>query len=112
VTLASLSERRREMAILRAMGARPGTIVGLLLSEAVLTAACGVIAGLALLYSGLAVARPIIDSTFGLWLPIGWPSEREFLVMLAVVAGAAVASLLPAWRAYRFSLADGMMVKK
>ncbi len=111
VTLASLSERRREMAILRAMGARPGTIVGLLLSEAVLTAACGVIAGLALLYSGLAVARPIIDSAFGLWLPISWPSEREFLVMLAVVAGAAVASLVPALRAYRFSLADGMMVK-
>ncbi len=111
VTLASLNERRREMAIWRAMGARPRTIVGLLFSEAVLIAACGVIAGLVLLYSGLALARPMVDAAFGLWLPIDWPSDRELLVMLAVLLGAAAASLLPAWRAYQFSLADGMMVK-
>ncbi len=107
----SLNERRREMAILRAMGARPLTIVGLLVLEASLTAAVGAVLGLGLLYASLAVAQPVVDSTFGLWLPITAPSLREALVLLGVVAAGALASLLPALRAYRLSLADGMMVR-
>ena len=109
--LASLNERRREMAILRAMGARPGTLIGLLLSEALLTTAMGVVLGAALLYAALWMARPAVDAAFGLWLPIEPPNMREARVMLAVLGAAALASLLPAWRAYRLSLSDGMMVK-
>jgi putative ABC transport system permease protein len=107
----SLSERRREMAILRAMGARPGTILGLLVLEAVLMAAIGAALGLALLYAALALARPWVDAAFGLWLPIDPPSAREAWTLAAVVGAAALASLLPALRAYRLSLADGMMVR-
>lgn len=107
----SLNERRREMAIFRAMGARPRTILGLLVLEAVLMAACGALLGLALLYLGLFAAQPVLDSAFGLWLPIDPPSIREFGVILAVIAAGAIVSLIPAFRAYRLSLADGMMVK-
>jgi putative ABC transport system permease protein len=107
----SLSERRREMAILRAMGARPGTILGLLVLEAILMAAIGAALGLALLYAALALARPWVDAAFGLWLPIDPPSAREAWTLAAVVGAAALASLLPALRAYRLSLADGMMVR-
>ncbi len=107
----SLNERRREMAIFRAMGASPITILGLLVLEAVLTAAVGAMLGLGLLYTGLFVAQPIIDSTFGLFLPIDPPGLREGLVLLAVIAAGAIVSLVPALRAYRLSLADGMMVR-
>lgn len=107
----SLNERRREMAIFRAMGARPGTILGLLVLEAVLMAAAGAVLGLALLYIGLFVVQPIVDQTFGLWLPIELPGRREIWVLLSVVAAGAIVSLIPAVRAYRLSLADGMMVK-
>lgn len=107
----SLNERRREMAIFRAMGARPGTILGLLVLEAVLMSAIGALCGLGLLYVGLVIAQPIVDSAFGLWLPINIPSMRELWVLLAVVAAGAIVSLVPALRAYRMSLADGMMVK-
>ncbi|MEO1307657.1 MAG: ABC transporter permease [Pseudomonadota bacterium] len=82
----SLNERRREMAIFRAMGARPGIIVGLLVLEAMLTAALGAVAGLCLLYVGLVIAQPIIDTEYGLWLPIGGPSLQEFWVIVGVVA--------------------------
>lgn len=108
---ASLAERRREMAIWRAMGARPGTILGLLVLEAGLIAAAGAALGLAFLYAGLALARPWIDATWGLWLPIAAPGLRELTVLAAVIGAAALASLLPAIRAYRMSLADGMMVR-
>ena len=107
----SLNERRREMAIFRAMGARPVTILGLLVLEAMLTAAAGALLGVGLLYLGLVVAQPLVDSAFGLWLPIEAPTLREFWVLLGVIAAGAIVSLVPALRAYRFSLADGMMVR-
>ena len=107
----SLNERRREMAIFRAMGARPATIMGLLVLEAVLTAAVGALLGVLLLYIGLIVAQPMIDSAFGLWLPIEAPSLRELWVLLGVVIAGAIVSMVPAVRAYRLSLADGMMVR-
>ena len=102
----SLNERRREMAIFRAMGARPRVILSLLVLEAI-----GAVIGLGLLYAGLVVAQPLVDAAFGLWLPIDPPSLREVWVLLAVIAAGAIVSLIPAFRAYRMSLADGMMVR-
>lgn len=107
----SLNERRREMAIFRAMGARPRVILGLLVLEAILMAAIGALLGLVLLYAGLLIGQPLIDSEFGLWLPIEPPTLREFWVLLGVVAAGAIVSMVPALRAYRMSLADGMMVR-
>jgi putative ABC transport system permease protein len=107
----SLNERRREMAIFRAMGARPRVILTLLLLESAVIGAIGAACGLALLYLGLWIGQPLIDSAFGLWLPIEPPSLRELWVLLAVICASAIVSLIPALRAYRMSLADGMMVR-
>jgi len=107
----SLNERRREMAIFRAMGARPRVILGMFVLEAALMAAIGAILGLALLYLGLFIAQPLIDNAFGLWIPIEPPSLRELWVLLGVVAAGVIVSAAPALRAYRLSLADGMMVR-
>jgi putative ABC transport system permease protein len=107
----SLNERRREMAIFRAMGARPRIILGMLILEAAVIASIGAIFGLALMYLGLYVAQPIIDAKFGLWLPSKAPTLNEFLVLAAVIIASIIASLLPALRAYRLSLADGMLVR-
>lgn len=107
----SLNERRREMAILRAMGARPFTILSLLILEATAMAAVGALVGLGFLYLGLIIAQPILDSAFGLWLPIEAPTLRELWVILCVICAGAIVSLVPGLRAYRMSVADGMMVK-
>jgi putative ABC transport system permease protein len=109
--LATLNERRREMAILRSVGARPSTILGLLTAEAAALTAAGVVAGIALLYLALLLARPIIDAKFGLYLAFAPPTPREILAMLGVLAGGVAAGVLPALRAYRLSLADGMMIR-
>lgn len=107
----SLNERRREMAIFRAMGARPFTILSMLVLEAMMMAALGAVLGLALLYIGLFFAQPILDSAFGLWLPIEAPTLREVWVMLGVICAGAIVSIVPALRAYSMSISDGMMVK-
>ena len=107
----SLNERRREMAIWRAMGARPSTILGLLVLEATLMAVVAALLGLGFLYLGLVIGQPWVDAAFGIWLPIEPPSLRDLLALGVVIGAAALTSLIPALRAYRLSLADGMMVR-
>jgi putative ABC transport system permease protein len=106
-----LSERRREMAILRAMGAKPRTILSLLLIEATLMCGAAVTLGVGLLYTGLFMTRSYIDTEFGLYLPVTGPTGRELTMLGLVMLVGALASFAPAWRAYKMSLSDGMQVK-
>lgn len=109
--LSTLNERRREMAVLRSVGASPRTIVGLLMTEAGLLSLFGAMFGVLLLYAGLFIARPVADDMFGLYLPISFLSQRELFALLAIVGAGTGVCLLPALRAYRLSLADGMIVR-
>lgn len=111
VMVAGLAERRRELAILRALGAGPGQIFLLLVSESLLLTLAGCALGVVLLYAALASVAPWVAATWGLTLSLGLPASREWLLLAAVVAAGLAASLVPAWRAYRLSLADGMMVR-
>nr|WP_247744946.1 ABC transporter permease [Shimia sp. R11_0] len=106
-----LNERRREMALLRAIGAKPRTILGLLMTEAMLMSLLAVLLGVGLLYTGLFLARSYVDAAFGLYLEISLPTAREYLVLCAVVCAGTIVSLLPALRAYRLSLSDGMQLR-
>lgn len=111
MTLAGLNERRREMAILRSVGARPAHIFGLLVTEAGTLAALGAILGLAGLYLALFLLQPWIVSRYGLYIPITPPVPRDWLILAAVVTVGLAAGFIPAWRGYRYSVADGMIVQ-
>ena len=111
VIFSSLNERRREMAIYRAMGARPRVVFGLLVFEAIIITVIGVLIGVALLYLALYIAQPIIDRNFGLWVPITMLTSTNVLILIGIIVASAVVSILPAFRAYRMSLVDGMMVR-
>jgi len=109
--LASLGERRREMAILRSVGARPWQVAGLLLAEALSLTLAGLLLGLALLYLALATGQGWVQTHYGLYLPLAWPSRHEWLLLGATLGAALLLGLLPAWRAYRQSLADGLTIR-
>jgi len=109
--LSTLNERRREMAILRSVGARPRTVLGLLMAEAGVLTAAGVVLGVLLLYAALLLARPYVDATYGLNLAIGPLKPEAWATLGAIVLAGCAAGLLPALRAYRLSLADGMTVR-
>ena len=111
VILATLNERRREMAILRSVGARPWQVFGLLVLEAVVLALLGCGLGLALLYALLLTGTPWLADRFGLFLTIQPPGLYDLAVMGAVLGAALVLGAWPAWRAYRQSLADGLAVR-
>ena len=109
--LTSLNERRREMAILRSVGARPWHIASLLIVEAFALALAGVLLGLALLYLGIVLAQGYVQANYGLFLPLALPSRYEWTLLGAILAAALLMGALPAWRAYRQSLADGLSIR-
>lgn len=109
--LTSLNERRREMAILRSVGAGPLYIFGLVLAESVVLTVSGVLAGCVLLYSLLIVCRPVILSEFGLLIRIGWFSSHELLLLGIVCLAGSLIGLIPGYRSYRYSVADGMTIR-
>lgn len=109
--LTTLNERRREMAILRSVGARPATILGMLTTEAAVLTVTGVILGVLLLYASLYLLQPVIDRLYGLQIGIDPPTSREWLMLGAIVLAGILAGLIPALRAYRLSVADGMTIR-
>lgn len=109
--LTSLNERRREMAILRSVGARPGHVFALIMGEAGVLTLLGVLFGLSLLYLLLLVGQPIVESRFGIFIGMGVPSTHEWVLLGAVVAAGFLVGSIPGYRAYRMSLVDGLSLR-
>jgi len=108
VILAGLNERRRELAVLRTVGAGPWQVLALLALEGSVLTLAGIGAGiLALLACGLAL-NPWLQASFGLTLHLGQTTALQWLLLAGLLVAGWLASLLPAWRAYRLSLADGL----
>lgn len=108
---ASLESRRREMAVLRAIGAGPRSISLLLVSESALLAFAGAVSGVLIVYLGLWIAAGRIEATYGLALTLSPLSRTEWMFLTMVVAAGTLVGVVPAWKAYRSSLADGLSVK-
>lgn len=111
VILAGLDQRRRELAILRAVGAGPRTVAALLALEGALVTGTGLLLGIALAALGLWAAGPWVLAQYGIVLRplVLGPAEWQWLGLLA--AGGLLASAVPGWRAYRIALADGLQAR-
>jgi putative ABC transport system permease protein len=108
---ASLESRRREMAILRAVGAGPRTIIALLVLESGLMALLGAAAGVALVYAAILVGAGPVEARFGLALTARPLGAVEWGYLALVVSAGTLVGVVPAWKAYRSSLADGLSVR-
>jgi len=106
--LTGLNERRRELAILRTVGAGPRQMLLLLAIEGALITACGVLLGALAQLVAIALLRGWVQTHFGIALQLRLPSTNEFLLLAAVLVGGWLASLVPGFRAYRLSLANGL----
>ena len=109
--LTSLNERRREMAILRAMGARGHHVFTLLVSEAALLAFIGSAIGVSLFYASLWFARPVLEARFNISALRMWPNLFDLGVIIAITLMAAILGAFPAYVALRRSLADGLTIR-
>ncbi|MEZ8064561.1 MULTISPECIES: ABC transporter permease [Vibrio] len=109
--LTSLQERRREMAILRAMGARPRHVFGLLISEASALTFLGITLGVSLLFALIAVVAPIVQQSYGINISISAITPHEWKLLMLVQVAGIIIGFIPAFRAYRQSLSDGMTIR-
>ena len=109
--LSGLNERRREMAILRSVGAGPSTISFLLIIEAMVLTFTGIIFGMFFLYLTLFVSSPLLESYFGLFLPINPPNFKDLTILGGIILTGMFMGIIPAFKAYRQSLADGMTIR-
>jgi putative ABC transport system permease protein len=107
----SLNERRREMAILRAIGMGPRKILFLLILESSLLTFFGVCFGSALTYGLMAIGQPIIERQFGLYIAIHAPTATEWTYLGSAMIAGVLIGLIPAWKAFRNALVDGLTIR-
>ena len=109
--LSSLNQRRRELAILRSVGARPWHIFTLISVESLLITGLGCIVGTALFYALMLLGADYLQSHAGISLNIALLSSYELMLLAAIMVAGFIVGLIPATRAYFYSLADGMSIK-
>lgn len=107
----SINERRREMAILRSLGASSRHIFALLIYESSFLVLLGCILGVASLYGLLIFVRPWLESNFSVYLEVQPLSKSEWLYLLGIFIAGSFAGLIPAIKAYMNSLQDGLTIK-
>ena len=102
----SMSARQRDLAILRALGARRRTVFGAVLAEAVAIGTLGSLLGFAVyaaLFSGVA---QVIRAQTGVVLHLGEWHPVLAACPLAMIAGCALGGVVPALKAYRTPVAE------
>lgn len=104
----TMSERRRAIAIMRALGARRSTILSIVLLEAVALAFLGGGAGIVLGHVLSAAAGSWVSSGTGVSISAVTFLPEEFAVFAGVVLLGALAGLLPALKAYRADVVEGL----
>ncbi|WP_442761969.1 ABC transporter permease [Malikia spinosa] len=109
IVWAGLGERRRELAILRSVGAGRRHIVALLALEGLLLSLAGALLGYGLLGLAAQAGAGWIQAELGLALPAWGSPANELKLLAGVLLAGLCASLLPAWRAARLTLSDGLM---
>jgi putative ABC transport system permease protein len=108
VIMAGLNERRRELAILRAVGAGPRQVLVLLALEGALVTAAGVAVGFLVSVLAIGVLAGWFAERFGIAPRLHAPGVDELMLLAAILVAGWLASLVPGIRAYRLSLVDGL----
>jgi putative ABC transport system permease protein len=105
------NERRREMSVLRAVGATRGFIFRSVLTEAILLALTGAVSGIAISSLGIYIFKDFLAQS--LKMPFLFPSVTSFIGLFSIGVASAIitvtmAALIPAYRISRQELAIAM----
>jgi putative ABC transport system permease protein len=102
----SMAARRRDLAILRALGARRRTIFGAVFAEAACIGALGAAAGFAVYFGLFAGVANLIRAQTGVVLDLGAGHPVLWICPAALIALCALGGIVPAWKAYRTPVAE------
>jgi putative ABC transport system permease protein len=114
VLLATLAARKREIAIFRAVGARPRHIMALLMVESTALALIGSVLGWGASLAVLTGLSPWLSENYGLYLGNLFGHDALIqggLIIVAVTLAGTVLGMVPGVQAYRQSAHDGLIIK-
>jgi putative ABC transport system permease protein len=109
---AALEQRRRELAVLRSLGAGPARVFALLLIEGLIVTTSAALAGVLLTVLVLLGLGDWIGQHYGITVSLRGPLNSQLLMLVGIVLAGVAASALPGWRAYRLSSADGLQPRQ
>lgn len=109
---ASLAERYREMAILRALGASPRRIASLLVAESLILTVSGIVAGYALIAVVALVFKNLLLRAFSVGVGVFPLTQGEFWFVGVLLFVGLVVALVPALLLYRRALGEGLQVRQ
>ena len=104
----SMEQRRRQIAVLRVLGASRGRVFGLILTESAVLGLLGALAGVLLALVGGVVVAGALRRILGIVVTPIYPPEWVLLVVVVAVLLAALAGVVPAIAAYRTSVARNL----
>ena len=106
--LVELEQRRRELAILRALGAGPRDIVTLVIMESLVVTILGIVCGVIALACLIEFGGGIVQELYGIVVTLSLPTVREWAIVGIILTAGFLAGLIPARKAYKMTLADGL----
>jgi putative ABC transport system permease protein len=110
--LASMRERQRELAIVRAIGGHPSFVFLLVMLEVLLLTLLGIFSAFAMLWLTLMFGQNYIIDEFGLLISQNFLNYRTFVWVLVILSASLLVALLPSITAYRSSLNSGLTVHR
>ena len=111
MTIAGLSSRRREMAILRSVGASPVNIVSLLLVESIIISIVSCILGYILMVLIFSLGKDYLQNNYGIFIDSFSIKNYDLQIVITIVFAALIATIVPAIQIYKNTLRDGLSVK-
>ncbi len=104
----TMNERRREIAIMRSLGARRLQILTIITVEAATLSAIGAMLGLVVCHAAAFALCDVVEDMTGVYLEWSRSSWWELWLVLGVTAVGAIAGLLPAVKGSMTQVADNL----
>ena len=108
ILYSTLNNRRKEMALLRIVGASPRAILGLLIAEALIISFSSIILAIIFLQILNFILFPILDQRFGIYLENNFLLLKDFYFFIMILLTSTIVSIFPALQAYKNSINDGI----
>ena len=111
MTIAGLNSRRREMAILRSVGASPSNIVSLLLVESIIISIASCIIGYIIMIVIFYLGKDYLQNNYGIFIDGFSIKNYDLQIIISIIFASLIATLVPAIQIYKNTLRDGLSVK-